>query len=121
MKTYEAFAQNARCLLDPRFVESAEARQERLLELLPSGSGFDCGTKFVSADDSKIVFTTEFHHMNENGFYDGWTQHRVTVRASLSLGIDIVVSGRDRNGVKDYIAQAFSAVMLDEFEWIEKQ
>src|SRR5215469_16388627 len=53
---------------------------------LPSGSGFDSGTKFDldASRADKLVFHTSFHHMNESGMYDGWTEHTVTVTPSLA-------------------------------------
>jgi hypothetical protein len=82
-------------------------------EYMPRGSGFDCGTRIdwdrTTAD--KLVFSTSFHHMNECGYYDGWTEHTVTVRASLVHELDIRVSGRDRNAIKDCIADAFSSAL----------
>ena len=74
--------------------------------IMPSGSGFDAGTKMVRASDREIVMSAGFHHMNENGYYDGWTEHTIRARATFG-GFDITVSGRDRNGIKDYIADTF--------------
>lgn len=76
---------------------------------LPEGSGFDGGTNLEidKCTDDKLVFSTAFHHMDEFGYYDGWTNHTVTVRASLVHGITIKVSGRDKNNIKDYIAECF--------------
>jgi len=54
---------------------------------MPSGSGIDCGTK-IDLDQStgeKLVFHFGYHHMNENGFYDGWTEHKLTVTPSLQF------------------------------------
>lgn len=81
-------------------------------DYLPSGSGFDCGTKF-DADKSTnrvLTFTTEFHHMNEGGYYDGWTSHVVRAHAGFD-GFDLTVSGPDRNGIKDYIAETFHVAL----------
>lgn len=69
----------------------------RLLELedfLPSGSGIDSGTKIdlEKSQPDKIILTFDFHHMNEDGFYDGWsTGWKVTVRPTFNTfsGIDI--------------------------------
>lgn len=118
MKVYQAFVQNRRLLADPMHRERAEQRQEALLALLPSGSGFDIGTEFVRCDDSVIVFTTEFHHMNEHGWYTGWTGHTVRIKASLMFGIAVTVSGLNRNGIKDYIGEVFANVMTDDFDWM---
>lgn len=82
-------------------------------ERLPSGSGFDSGST-VDLDRSSgqtIRINTAFHHMDEHGGYDGWTHHVVTIRANLAHGFTVHVSGRDRNGIKDYIADAFSAAL----------
>ena len=47
----------------------------------PSGAGIDCGTKLISSASTpeRLVFYTEFHHMDEQGGYDGWTVHNVVV------------------------------------------
>lgn len=76
---------------------------------LPSGSGFDAGTKLdlEMSDGDKLVFHTSFHHMDQNGMYDRWTEHTVTVRASLAFGMDIKISGRNRNEIKDLIHDEF--------------
>jgi hypothetical protein len=78
---------------------------------LPSGSGFDNGTAIdVSKSHAeKLVFTTSFHHMNDGG-YDGWTDHTVTVTPSFQ-GINIRISGRNRNDIKDAIHEAFDVAL----------
>ena len=120
MKLYEAIAQNARILSDASSThyEAALLRQERLDNLLPSGSGFDQGTSLVSASCNKIVFTTSFHHMDENGFYDGWTDHTITIKPSLITSFDVNVSGRDKREIKNYIAEVFNDLLNDEFDWM---
>lgn len=87
---------------------------EDIMQGSPSGSGFDNGT-FLSEKSTpdKLVFDTSYHHMNECGMYDGWTEHTVTVRPSLAFGYVLSVSGRDRNDIKEYIADTFSQ-WLDE-------
>ena len=83
-------------------------RIEMLCDLLPSGSGFDSRTK-IDLDAShaeKLVFETSFHHINDAGFYDGWTEHTVTVTPSFR-GINLRISGRNRNEIKDYISETF--------------
>lgn len=72
----------------------------------PSGSGFNNGTQLLTAKPLRLEFGTAFHHMHENGYYDGWTQYKVIVTPSFN-GFDLKVTGRDRNGIKDYIADVF--------------
>lgn len=57
------------------------------------------------------MFETSVHHMNPDGYYDGWTEHTVTVTPSFIGRFDLKVSGRDRNGIKDYIAEVFGSVL----------
>ncbi len=85
---------------------------------LPSGSGIDAGTT-IDLDESrgeKIVLRTSFHHMNEDGGYDGWTEHTVTITPSLVSGIEIKISGRDRNDIKDYLGDVFHEALNAECE-----
>jgi hypothetical protein len=81
-------------------------------EFLPAGSGFDSGS-IVNLDASRpgsIRLETEFHHMNAGGFYDGWTAHGVTLRPAFGFPA-LRVTGRDRDGIKDYIAETFRAAL----------
>jgi hypothetical protein len=88
-------------------------------EHLPSGSGFDSGTKldWDASHAEKLVFTTAFHHMDENGYYDGWTEHTVTVTPSLAHGFHMRISGRNRNDIKEYIGDTFREALDSDVEW----
>lgn len=86
--------------------------------MLPRGGGFDAGTKidFEAQSPDRLVLQTSFHHMNAAGYYDGWTEHRVIIRPSLAYDIDIHVGGRNRNDIKDYIAEAFHVALYEEVD-----
>lgn len=75
---------------------------------LPHGSGFDSGVEIDMDDhrDERLILTTSFHHMNETGFYVGWTDHTVTVRPGFN-GLNVTVSGKNRNDIKTYIREMF--------------
>lgn len=74
----------------------------------PSGSGIDNGAPLqINDDPTRLEFRVDFHHMNGAGFYDGWTEHRVIVRPSLAHGIDIRITGPNRNDIKEYLHQVF--------------
>jgi hypothetical protein len=87
-------------------------------EYLPRGSGFDNGTSFDEYESTpdRLIFHTEFHHMNDNGYYDGWTKHDVIVTPNLAHGINVIVKGRDRNDIKDYIGTCFHESLNKENE-----
>lgn len=89
---------------------------EQLVEFLPSGSGIDNGTK-IDLDAStpeKLVFTFGFHHMNDAGMYDGWTEHILTVRPSLQFDIATTISGRNRNDIKDYLYETYGYALTQD-------
>lgn len=85
---------------------------------LPSGSGFDNGTTIDidNCNSRQLMLETSYHHMDEHGCYDGWTEHRIKVTPSFH-GFDIMVTGRNRNGIKDYIAEVFQAELSAAHEW----
>lgn len=76
---------------------------------MPHGSGFDSGTKLDldASSGERLVFHTEYHHMNEVGFYDGWTEHSVIVTPSLQFGFTMRITGRNRNDIKEYMYDVF--------------
>ena len=76
---------------------------------LPDGSGWNSGTKLDldASHASKLVLYGSFHHMDENGYYDGWTEHTITVKPSLTSDFDLRISGSNRNDIKDYLYQTF--------------
>jgi len=76
---------------------------------LPNESGIDSGTK-IDIDrcrSDKIVLITSFHHMNENGFYDGWTDHEIMITSDFVYVLDIKISGKNRNNIKDHLHDLF--------------
>lgn len=85
----------------------------------PSGGGIDCGTRLIPFDydgdrydtteykGGPIKFFVEFHHMNDGGYYDGWTEHTITLRPHLIFGYELTISGKDKNGIKDYLADIY--------------
>jgi len=116
MKTYEWIAQKVAAIhnchaagLDDWRERHMEALEAFVRDGAPSGSGFDCGTRIDLERSSarRLEFATAFHHMDEHGSYDGWTEHIVTVLPNLAAGFELTVSGRDRDGIKEYIADVF--------------
>lgn len=121
MKLYQAIVQNHRLENDPMYRHDprVQDRADRILARLPRGSGIDAGTTVVSVTDKQIVLTAGYHHMNEGGYYDGWTEHTIRVRPSLLLGMTVSLSGPNRNDIKEYLHELYHRVMDSDFEWIE--
>ncbi len=84
-------------------------------DVLPRGSGIDCGTKIDldASNGNKLVLITSFHHMNEDGFYDGWTEHSVIVTPDLAFGFNLKITGRDRNEIKEYLHEVYRTALSE--------
>lgn len=87
-------------------------RLDKLVDCLPSGSGIDNGTTLdrERTTASKIVMTAGYHHMNDGGYYDGWTHHTITILPGFD-GISVSVSGRNRNQIKEYLSDVYHAAL----------
>ena len=84
--------------------------------LLPSGSGLDvgCNIDYDNSTFERVVICTAFHHMDENGYYNGWTDHRIIVKPEFD-GIKIIISGKDRDH-KDYLHEVFENCLMSEMD-----
>jgi hypothetical protein len=89
-------------------------------EYLPSGCGIDSGTKVDLSEPrgmcrsngkTRIVLVTAYHHMNENGMYDVWTEHEITIVPNLLHGYTLKISGSNRNDIKEYLNDVFCTAL----------
>lgn len=98
----------------------ADKHQDRLDQLMdryaPSGSGVDPGTTLdlEASSADKLVFHCGFHHMDEHGFYDGWTDHTITIKPSLGRDFTLNLSGKNRNDIKTYLGDLFYEFLMTE-------
>lgn len=101
------------------YVKHTTAIEQIVKDHMPSGSGWDFATKidFGNSTGEKLVMYGEYHHMIGGGYYDGWTAHTITVRASLAFGISISISGRNRMDIKEDIHQMFHAALNQLIAW----
>lgn len=111
------------CKADGNKSDWADEHRRRLeqmaADLLPSGSGIDNGTS-INLEQSRperIVLDTAFHHMDQGGGYDGWTEHQVIITASLVHGLSLRITGRNRNDIKDYLYDAFDNVLSADVDY----
>ena len=95
-----------------------EEALQALQEELPSGSGVDggCQIDLDKSSQNKIVIHLGYHHMNDNGMYDGWTHHEIVVTPDLLFGVNIRITGPNRNDIKDYLHEIVSCDLLKEYD-----
>jgi hypothetical protein len=116
MKLYQALASSLQAELNCARTNNNEwlyrhcERTDRMIaNLMPSGSGWDNGTAIErsSSYGDKFVFRGSFHHMDQNGSYDGWTDHTIIVSPSFVNELNIRITGRNRNDIKEYLHEIF--------------
>ena len=95
-------------------LEWKENHQNSIFELcqnLPSGSGLDGRFEIdlTQSTDKKIVFFFEYHHLNSNGYYTGWTSHELILTPTFG-GFCMKITGKNKNDIKCYLYD-----MLDEY------
>lgn len=91
----------------PSLMFNIIASLDSLAGLLPSGSGIDSGTVIGQVSTAqKLVLEFGFHHM-VHGYYDGWTYHKAVVQPCLMFGLDLRVTGPNRNQIKDYLHETY--------------
>lgn len=120
----QAYARVLAYSQSPSKAESYKLLLEKLSDYLPSGSGFDCGTELDLAKSlsNKLVFQTEFHHMTNVGFYDGWSSATITVKP-LFEGFDVQISTRnlprweDKFSFVGFLAETFCACLEQELDY----
>ena len=94
------------------FDKHTETIEKAIKDNFPHGSGFDGNTwlDFELSNPQKLVFFSEYHHMNENGYYDGWSTLKVIVKPDLAWGFDFKLTGIQRKYRfnKDYFEDVFN-------------
>jgi hypothetical protein len=97
--------------VESEYVTRKDERLNELLDMLPSGGGWDLGTSLAEGSGpEKIMLYGEWHHIND-GMYDGWTEHTIVVTPSLQYGFKLRITGVNRNDIKDVIADEFHEVL----------
>ena len=96
---------------NPEWKERALDRIIEMCKDLPHGSGIDakCDIDIVQSKEDRIVFYFEYHHMDENGYYSGWTEHNLILTPTFG-SFRMRLTGRDKNGSKDYLYQLWYEV-----------
>ncbi len=92
---------------------------------LPHGSGIDsgCEVDLQCSSGERIVITSSYHCMNENGMYDGWADFTVTVKASLVHTLDMTVKSANgcskqfaKYDLGDYLHDVFYTSLTEEVD-----
>lgn len=89
-------------------------------ERMPSGSGVDNGTVFDwdASRENRLVLSLSFHHIDDMGAYDGWTDHKAIIEPDLQFGFVVRVTGRNKRDIKDYLGSLLHHALGADFgDW----
>ena len=111
MKVYQQLARLVDWNPTGEYLDSKNKRVEDLVKnYLPSGSGFDGDISIdEKSTDEKIILRVEYHHMDINGFYDGWSTFKVIITASMAYNYCMQVKG------ESVVRKYFYHVGFDDF------
>lgn len=128
---------------DKRYISKVQDEiYEIISKHLPSGSGIDNGIKLVLEEeyefsristgiqnDGKIILTSSFHVLDENGSYDGWIKFIVEIIPSLAHSFRLKIKGRfsnrvynvkkDASDIKEYLYDLFNEALSKEIPDID--
>ena len=100
------------------WIDNHTDRINDLITLLPHGSGIDGETtiNMEASTGEKLLINFSFHHMDEMGGYDGWTDHTLIVTPSLQHDITLRITGTNRNNIKEYLYEIFYQALIEVVE-----
>lgn len=77
-------------------------------EWLPSGSGIDDSVvvDYNRFRPNRLYIHVAYHHMNEAGFYVGWSYHTIIARPTWD-GIELRITGENYRDIKEYLDELF--------------
>jgi len=93
---------------------------QSIINNLPHGSGIDGKTEleFEKSNDNKLVINSEYHVMDENGYYDGWIDFSIIIEPGWN-DIDLTIKGKfnKRQDLKEYLRDTFHYALTKEMEF----
>ena len=116
VNVFARYAKNPNSVSDIIYENCVEKAEDLVKKHFPSGSGFDSGTIIVwdKCKHNKIALRADFHHMDDNGYYCGWSEHEVIIVPSFTFGFDLHVTGKNKRGIKEHIEDTMHYVLQKE-------
>ena len=95
-----------------------------LQELLPNGNGIrgQEGLAEILPESTKkrIVIYTTYWHPNDSYETSRWTAHQVIITPSFEREINIRITGKNKDNVKDYLHDIFREALMKEYAVFKK-
>lgn len=89
--------------------ESNGSVVDKILNALPSGSGFDKKWRYDRTTKSGwFIFDGGFHNMNSDGYYDGWTDLTLKVNVHDYTDFKLSLSNGKRKYMDSFHKEVYS-------------
>lgn len=108
MKLYQKIARVASQKNTPKKGKELNVLQT----LLPIGNGIERGCVILlKSTEKRIVIDTAYWHPETSR----WTEHQVVITPSFEGEINIRITGKNENNVKDYLYDIFHEALMKEY------
>lgn len=117
MKLYQKIA---------RVASQKDARMERirfdmLEKLLPIGNGIEKECEIsLKSTKKRIVIDTAYRHPNDSYETSRLTNHQIIITPSFEEEINIRVTGKNVDNIKEYLHEVFREALMKEYEVFKK-
>lgn len=93
-----------------------------LQELLPIGNGinYGCVISLKKSTEKRIVIYTAYWHPNDSYETSRWTHHQIVITPSFEREINIRVTGKNVDNIKEYLQEVFREALMKEYEVFKK-
>ena len=103
------------------WIDKWDEEIDEIIDNLPHGSGIDGKTEIDldKSNSNRIVIHSEFHHMNDGGFYDGWSNFTIVIKPSLAFDFDLEIKGafgkyQDTRGyLEELFGTTFASMVME--------
>ena len=90
-------------------------------EVLPNGNGIEAGCVIsLKSTKKRIVIDTLYWHTNDSDETSRWTAHQVIITPSFEREINIRITGKNKDNVKDYLHDIFREALMKEYAVFKK-
>lgn len=94
---------------------------DKLQKLLPIGNGIEAKSVILlKSTEKRIVIDTAYWHPNVSYETSRWTDHQIVITPSFEGEINIRVTGKNLNNIKEYLNEVFREALMKEYEVFKK-
>lgn len=102
---------------------------DELLKHLPHGNGINAEAgiqlDWENSTPGNLRFNFSYQHMNDHGYYDGWTEHELIIQSSSIGGfnLQVTIEGEveDKDEIIEYLEQMLQSTFYYESDYHKEE